>query len=76
LKKHLREPEKLIKNPSKWQGLLGISLVLAFTVPIFRSGLKTNLTFLEWIINHTIYSPDIVEYIPEEDYTGVFANKK
>ena len=42
-------------------------LVLSFTVPIFRSGGRTGLTFWGWIINHTIYGPP-VEYVPEEDY--------
>jgi len=42
-------------------------LVLSFTLPIFRSGGRTGLTFWGWIINHTIYGPP-VEYVPEEDY--------
>lgn len=51
---------------------LGIGV---FAVPIFRSGGRTGLTFVGWIINHTIWGPP-VEYVPEEDYSreleGVF----
>lgn len=39
----------------------------ALTLPVFRSGLRTNLTFVEWILNHTIWGPK-VEYVPEERY--------
>lgn len=39
----------------------------ALTLPVFRSGLRTNLTFVEWILNHTIWGPK-VEYVPEEKY--------
>ena len=42
-------------------------LILAFTLPVFRSGGRTNLTFWIWIINHSIYGKP-VEYVPEEDY--------
>ena len=49
------------------------ALVLSFTLPIFRSGGRTNLNFWQWIFNHTTLGP-IVEYVPEEDYTEEFAN--
>lgn len=42
-------------------------VVTSFTLPIFRSGGRTGLTFWGWIINHTILGPP-VEYVPEEDY--------
>lgn len=42
-------------------------IVFSFTVPVFRSGGRTNLTFWEWIINHSIYGKK-VEYVPAEDY--------
>ena len=45
----------------------GILIVASFTVPVFRSGGRTGLTFWQWIINHTIWGPP-VEYVPEEDY--------
>ena len=51
--------------------LLVWGVVLMFTLPIFRSGLKENLTFLEWLINHTIFG-DKVEFIPKEDYEAAF----
>ena len=35
-------------------------------IPVWRSGLRTNLSFYEFIIEHTIFSPHEVEYIPEE----------
>lgn len=42
-------------------------VVESFTLPIFRSGGRTDLTFWGWIVNHTIFGPP-VEYVPEEDY--------
>jgi len=42
-------------------------IVESFTLPIFTSGGRTNLTFWGWIINHTVFGPP-VEYVPEEDY--------
>ena len=47
---------------------LGILVVESFTLPIFRSGGRTDLTFWGWVVNHTIFGPP-VEYVPEEDYT-------
>jgi len=35
-------------------------------VPVWRCGLRENLSFYEFIIEHTIFSPHEVEYIPEE----------
>ena len=35
-------------------------------IPIWRSGLRTNLSFYEFIIEHTIFSSHEVEYVPEE----------
>ena len=76
LKRHLSKPERLIKNPRKWfKTLLGIGIVLSFTLPVFRSGLKTNLTLWEFIINHTTFG-DPVEFIPEEDYAAIFGANK
>ncbi|MBA7697555.1 hypothetical protein ES703_106222 [subsurface metagenome] len=54
---------------------LGLVAVESFTLPIFRSGGRTELSFWEWVANHTIFGPP-VEYVPEEDYSreleGVF----
>jgi hypothetical protein len=41
--------------------------VESFTLPVFRSGGRTHLTFWGWLFNHTIFGPP-VEYVPEEDY--------
>lgn len=55
--------------------LLGLVAVESFTLPIFRSGGRTELSFWEWVVNHTIFGPP-VEYVPEEDYSremqGIF----
>ena len=37
-------------------------------VPVWRCGLRENLNFYEFILNHTIWGPE-VEYIPEEMLT-------
>ena len=47
--------------------LVATLAVSFFTIPIFRSGGRTNLTCFQWLINHTIFGPP-VEYVPEEDY--------
>ena len=50
--------------------ILGVwIIVLSFTLPVFRSGGRVNLTFWNWLRNHTIYGPK-VEYVPEEDYAA------
>ena len=49
-------------------------VVLAFTAPVFRSGLKTNLTLFGWLRNHTVWG-DPIEFIPEEAYTEAFERK-
>ncbi len=54
---------------------VGLVAVESFTLPIFRSGGRTGLSFWQWVVNHTIFGPP-VEYVPEEDYSreleGVF----
>lgn len=47
--------------------LITFLIVESLTLPIFRSGGRTGLTYWEWIYNHTIWGPP-VEYVPEEDY--------
>ena len=42
-------------------------VAMAFYLPIFRSGLKSNLTFFDFVKNHTVWG-DKVEFIPKEDY--------
>jgi len=42
-------------------------VMIGSTIPVFRSGARSHLTFWEWVWNHTIFGPPI-EYVPEEDY--------
>lgn len=57
-----------MKEKPNYKGfLIGAVVVASFTLPIFRSGGRTGLTFWGWVINHTIFG-NAVEYIPEEDY--------
>jgi len=55
--------------------LLGFLVVESATLPIFRSGGRTELSFWQWLRNHTIFS-EPVEYVPLEDYSreleGIF----
>jgi len=55
--------------------LLGMLAVGSFTLPVFRSGGRTGLSFWGWVKNHTVFGPP-VEYVPAEDYVrelqGVF----
>lgn len=44
-----------------------ILLILSF-LPVWRCGLRSGLTFWGFALEHTIFSPHPVEYIPEEDY--------
>lgn len=48
---------------------LGVTLLIveSYTLPIFRSGGRTGLSFWGWVKNHSIWGPP-VEYVPEEDY--------
>lgn len=54
---------------------LGLVVVESATLPIFRSGGRTGLSFWGWVVNHTIFGPP-VEYVPFEDYSreleGIF----
>lgn len=54
-------------KPETKKGLIVVGVIALFTVPVFRSGGKTGLTFAGWIVNHTIFTRD-PEYVPEEDY--------
>ena len=47
---------------------LGLLFVESFTLPIFRSGGRTGLSFVGWLRNHTIFG-EPVEYVPQEDYS-------
>lgn len=49
--------------------ILPALLILSF-IPVWRSGLKTNLTFWEFVKNHTIWG-DPVEYVPGEPYDEI-----
>ena len=35
-------------------------------LPVWRCGVRENLSFYEFVGEHTIFSPHEVEYIPEE----------
>ena len=54
---------------------LGLVAVESVTLPIFRSGGRTGLSFWQWVVNHTIFGP-AVEYVPSESYSremeGIF----
>ena len=51
------------------KGDWGVLLLMGSILPVFRSGLRGQLTLWEFIINHTIWGPE-VEYIPEEMLTS------
>ncbi len=46
--------------------LVLLALVASF-LPMFRCGLRSDLTFWQWWKEHTIWGSP-VEYIPEEEY--------
>jgi len=50
-----------------WTTVVVWVAVLSVTLRIFRCGGRTNLTFFDWIRQHTIYG-DKIQYVPEEDY--------
>ena len=58
----------------KTKTLVVLGLIGAFTVPVFRSGGRDNLTLVQFILNHTIWGPPI-EYVPEEDYEKMLADR-
>jgi len=55
--------------------LLVWGIVLAFTLPVWRSGLKSNLTLWQFIVNHTVFG-DEPEFIPKEDYEKIFSGEE
>lgn len=55
---------------------LVLVLIASFAIPIFKSGGKRGLNFWEWLLNHTIWAPKGLEYIPEEDYKAAFRQKR
>ena len=67
-KMHLPSVGRHTKNHYKtalvWIGILAVAL------PIFRSGLRSNLTFFEFVKLHTIFGPE-PEYIPKELYSEI-----
>jgi hypothetical protein len=84
-----RRPPDMQNNPRKRRArksehgdLLLILIVAAFTVPIFRSGLKSQLSFFSFVKNHTIFGapgPEYIPanlYIPKEDYGTIFSSQK
>jgi hypothetical protein len=77
-----RYPRKRRARKSEHGDLLLILIVAAFTVPIFRSGLKSQLSFFSFVKNHTIFGapgPEYIPanlYIPKEDYGTIFSSQK
>ena len=51
------------------KGTILVILGALALIPIWRSGLRENMSFYEFIISHTVFSPNAVEYIPEEYLT-------
>lgn len=56
------------EKPQYKKFFIGVAITALFTVPIFRSGGRTGLTFFQWVKEHTIFGSP-VQYVPEEDYT-------
>ncbi len=54
---------------------LGLLAVESVTLPLFRSGGRTGLSFWQWVVNHSVFGPPI-EYVPSESYSreleGIF----
>jgi hypothetical protein len=59
-------------KPNNHDLLMGglFCLAIGSFVPVWRSGRRGNLTFWQFVLNHTIFGPE-VEYVPEEDYTRI-----
>ncbi len=54
-------------SKQQWKALGLVVLIAAFAVPVFRSGLRTNLTLFEFMKAHTVFGPE-VQFVPEEKY--------
>ncbi len=67
LSKNVGKPTKV----SLGKVLLVWGIALSLALPVFRSGIKSNLTLVEFILNHTTFSKD-PEYIPREEYEDIF----
>ena len=55
--------------------VLASSLVLG-SLPVWSCGLRKNLSFWEFVLDHTVFSPQPVEYVPEELYTQPLAEEE
>jgi hypothetical protein len=53
-------------------GVIVVLTILAFTLPIFKSGGKDHLTFFEFIKNHTVWADPGPMFVPREDYEQIF----
>ena len=53
------------KKTAAW--VIGLGF-LAF-IPIWRCGLREDLNFYQFVLEHTIFSPHPVSYVPEEYLT-------
>ena len=51
----------------KWATVAVWTSVLVFTLPVFRCGGRTGLTFWDWIREHSVFGSPI-QYVPEERY--------
>jgi len=64
---------KIISKPlrrptvTKNEKALLIGFVCFSLLPIWRSGLRENMSLPAWLINHTVFGPPS-EYIPEKYY--------
>ena len=68
MKSMLLKPESATLRVSPTtRGLAVLTIIAFFTVPIFRSGSRSELTMWQWLKNHTVYGPPVA-YVPEEDY--------
>ena len=58
-------------NKAKMTALVVTTLTF---LPFWRSGGKDHLTFWGFVLNHTVFSPDPIEYVPKEDYTSALSS--
>jgi len=57
-------------------GFPWMAVGVAAQAPVWRSGGKKNLNFIEFVRNHTIWGDSGPEYVPAEDYKKAFQYEK
>ena len=58
------------------KGVITVGLLAASLLPVWKSGTRRGMTFWDFVIGHTVFSPWPSLYVPEEYATRTSINKR